>query len=105
MNLAALAGLAGLARLAAEAIVPASSAPPTAFPSTVYLLRPEDYAHPSRVAEVRAQAEARGGRWVVIGEDWKPLAFFATAERARYVLRGAGFRGPTTRGLFSRWER
>jgi hypothetical protein len=104
VNLAALAGLAGLARLAADALVP-SQAPASGFPSVVYLLRPEDYAHPSRAAEVQAQAEARGGRWVIIGADWRPLGFFPTAERARYVLRGAGFKGPQTRGLFSRWER
>lgn len=103
MNLAALGALAGLAKLAADAIVTATS--PAAFPSVVYLLRPEDYAHPARVAEARAQAEARGGRWCVIAEDWRPLGFFPTAERARYVLSGAGFRGPQTRGLYSRWTR
>lgn len=102
MNIAALGALAGLAKLAAEALVPASA---PSFPNTVYLLRPEDYAHPSRVEQVRTQAESRGGRWAVIGEDWKPLGFFATAEKARYVLKGAGFKGPQTRGLYSRWER
>lgn len=101
--LAALAGLAGLARLAAEALPATTSAP--SFPSVVYLLRPEDYAHPSKVAEVRAQAESRGGRWAVIGADWQPLGFFPTAERARYILKGAGFNGPQTRGLYSRWTR
>lgn len=101
--LAALAGLAGLARLAAEAL-PASTEP-SQLPSVVYLLRPEDYAHPSRVTQVRAEAESRGGRWVIIGEDWKPIAFFATADRAAVVLRGAGFRGPQTRGLYLRWVR
>ena len=101
--LAALAGLAGLARLAAEAL-PASTEP-SQLPSVVYLLRPEDYAHPDRVAQARAEAEARGGRWVVIGPDWRPLAFFETADRAAVVLRGAGFRGPQTRGLYLRWTR
>jgi hypothetical protein len=106
MNLAALAGLAGLAKLAADALVPAQpTSSASSFPSVVYLLRPEDYAHPARVAEVRAAAEARGGRWVVIGEDWRPLAFFETAAKARFVLRGAGFRGPGTRGLYSVWRR
>jgi hypothetical protein len=100
---AALAGLAGLARLAAEAL-PAPIAP-SAFPSTVYLLRPEDYAHPARRMEIRREAEARGGRWILIGADWKPLGFFATAENARFVLKGAGFKGPGHRGLFSKWER
>lgn len=102
MNLAAIAALAGLARLAAAELVPST---PTAFPSVVYLLRPEDYAHPAKVAEARAMAESRGGRWVVIGQDWKPLGFFSTAERARYVLQGAGFQGPGTRGLYSVWRR
>jgi hypothetical protein len=100
MNLAGLAALAGLA-LAADALAPAA----VPFPSVVYLLRPEDYAHPVRVEEVRREAEVRGGRWIVIGPDWRPLGFFQTAEAARFVLRGAGFKGPQTRGLFSRWER
>lgn len=103
MNLAALGALAAFAKLASDAIVPASS--PASFPNVVYLLRPEDYAHPARVEQVRAEAEARGGRWIVIGPDWKPFGFFPTAAKARFVLQGAGFRGPQTRGLFSRWER
>lgn len=102
--LAALAGLAGLARLAAEALPTTTGGSPS-YPSTVYLLRPEDYAHPAHVAQVRAEAESRGGRWAVIGADWKPLGFFPTAERARYVLQGAGFKGPQTRGLYSTWRR
>lgn len=101
--LAGIVALAGLARLAAEAL-PSGEVTPS-FPSTVYLLRPEDYAHPSKVAQVRAEAEARGGRWVIIGEDWRPLGFFATAERARVVLQGAGFKGPGARGLYSVWRR
>jgi hypothetical protein len=100
--LAALAGLAGLARLAEAAMTPVA---PSAMPSVVYLLRPEDFAHPARQDEARAQAETRGGRWAVIGPDWKPLGFFPTAERARYVLQGAGFKGPQTRGLYSTWRR
>jgi hypothetical protein len=105
MNLAALAGLAGLAKLAADTLAPSQPTPAPSFPSVVYLLRPEDYAHPARVAQVRAEALARGGPWAVIGEDWRPLGFFSTASKARYILQGAGFKGPQTRGLYSRWER
>ena len=99
-----LAALAGLAALRA-ALPSGEQAQTSAFPSRVYLLRPEDFAHPLKKAEVRQKALERGGRWVIVGDDWTPRAFFPTAEQGRYVLRGAGFRGPFGQGTYSRWER
>ena len=74
--------------------------------TTVFLLRPADFAHPAIRARVEARAEAEGGPWAVVpSTGWSGAKYFQTAKAARGALRAAGFRGPVGKGTSSRWSR
>lgn len=75
------------------------------WPSIVWLLRPEDFAHPATRESVRASLERRGGRWVAVGTDWQPLAHFRTAEHGRTILRSLGYQGPIGEGQYTQWRK
>lgn len=91
------------AEIVRAVVVPATSLPATSA-AELYLLRPEDFVHPARRAEVAARAEASGGRWVVTPPNqWVPIKVFRTAYQARVALRAAGFKGPHGKGASTRW--
>jgi hypothetical protein len=92
------------AEIVQATIVPSVPPLPTTTAAELYLLRPEDFVHPSRREEVAARAEAMGGRWVVTPPNaWQPIKVFRTAYQARVALRAAGFKGPQGKGTSSRW--
>lgn len=74
--------------------------------STVYLLQPKSFAHPSMAAQVEARAEGEGGQWAVVpATGWQGARHFTTAKQARVALTAAGFKGPYGKGTSSRWTR
>jgi len=74
--------------------------------TTVWLLRPKDFAHPAIAAKVEERAETEGGQWAVVQPGgWAGAKHFKTAKQARTALQAAGFKGPYGKGTSSRWTR
>lgn len=74
--------------------------------STVFLVRPQDFVHPSKRLAAAEKGVRDGTTWAVVPESgWSPPKYFPTAHSARIALRAAGFRGPVGKGQSTRWSR
>jgi len=111
--LGVLAGLGLLAlasgrprRLGDAPALPSGDAPAPQTATSVWLLRPADFAHPAIKDKVAARADAEGGPWAVVpSTGWAGAKNFPTAKAARVALTAAGFKGPYGKGASSRWTK
>jgi len=104
LGLAALAGGGRRRGLGDVPQLPSGDAPASSSSTSVWLLKPSDFAHPAIKDRVAEKAEAEGGPWAVVqSSGWQGARHFRTAKEARVALRAAGFKGPYGKGASSRW--
>lgn len=86
--------------------LPSGDVPSTSSSTSVWLLKPADFAHPAIREKVAERAESEGGPWAVVqASGWQGAKHFPTAKAARNALTAAGFKGPYGKGASSRWTR
>jgi len=89
-------------------IVPRGTIFPTEVQNStsIFLVRPQDFVHPSRRDEAARRGVESGSTWAVVpANGWAGAKSFPTSRAARHALTAAGFKGPVGRGQSSRWTR